>query len=260
MDTQQEQIKEEWRPIAGAEDMYMVSNMGRIMSLNYRNKRHCKVLKPHLHNGYFYISLKIGYRRRSVGIHRLVAETFIPNPENLPCVNHKDENPPNNNVENLEWCTYQYNANYGTANKRRAEKGKVPILQMTIDGELVRKFDSAKEAGKSLGIDSSNITAVCKCRQKTAGGFKWRYEDENRYLEFLQINKIRESQKNINLKQGGLKHSKKVCQFTLEGELIKEFASCLIASKETGICRGSIQQNCGGFRKQARGFIFKYKE
>ena len=260
MDTQQEQIKEEWRHVPFFENKYMVSNKGKIVSLNFKMSGIKKEMSPWLHHGYKLVTLCMNGKTKQVPIHRLVAEAFIPNPNNYPIVNHKDENKLNNCADNLEWCTNEYNITYGTANQRRAEKGKVPILQMTVDSVFVRRFDSAKEAGKLLGIGHSSITAVCKGRQKTAYGFKWRYEDEDRYLEFLQINKIREYQKNINIKQAGLKRSKKVCQFTLEGELIREFASCLIASKETGICMGSIQQNCGGFRKQARGFIFKYKE
>ena len=256
-----EDFKGEWRPIPCFENKYIVSNNGKVVSLNFKGLGIKKEMSPWLHHGYKQVTLCINGKAKQIPIHRLVALAFIPNPYNLPIINHKDENPLNNRVDNLEWCTTEYNLTYGTAIKRRTEKIKVPILQMTTDGEFVRKFDSAKEAGLSLGVlKYSCIIAVCKGKQKTAYGYKWRYEDEDRYLETLQKINIREYQKNINYKQGGLKHSKIVCQFTLDGKLVKEFASCLIASKETGICKGSIQQNCLRIRKTTHGFIFKYKE
>lgn len=261
MDTQQTQTKEEWRFVPFFENKYMVSNKGKIVSLNFKRSGIKKEMSPWLHKGYKLVTLCMNGKTKQIPIHRLVAEAFIPNPNNYPIVNHKDENKLNNCADNLEWCTNEYNITYGTANQRRAEKGKVPILQMTIDGKLVRRFDSAKEAGASLGVlNHSSITSVCKGKQKTAYGYNWRYEEEDRHLISLQTKSIRESQKNINIKQGILKRSKVVCQFTLEGNLIKEFASCLIASKETGICKASIQHNCEGFRKTTHGFIFKYKE
>ena len=129
-------------------------------------------------------------------VHRLVAEHFIPNPDNHPCVNHKDECKYNNDVSNLEWCTYRYNMNYGTAKARRREKmeafyrsdkikeiarvngAKVSkgIAQMTKDGALIQVFKSGKDAARETGINHSHLLECCAGTRKTAGGYIWKYE------------------------------------------------------------------------------------
>lgn len=114
-------------------------------------------------------------------VHRLVAKTFIPNPDNLPCVNHKDCNPANNHVDNLEWCTYSYNTNYGDANERRAAHNKPHnpkrVLQYTLDGEFIRDWKSTREVENVLGKGycHSSIGRCCNGIIKQSGGFIWRY-------------------------------------------------------------------------------------
>ena len=109
-----------WRDIKGYEGIYQISNKGRVKSLNYRRTGKEKILKPgKTKPGYLCISLyKKGEKCKCFSIHRLVAQAFLPNPDNLPIVNHKDENKLNNNVENLEWCNSEYNLNYGNRNER----------------------------------------------------------------------------------------------------------------------------------------------
>ena len=101
--------KEIWKDVKGYEGLYQVSNFGKVKSF----KESAKFGNPYLINsGFHVVTLYLKDRtKRKFQVHRLVAETFIPNPENLPCVNHKDENKLNNCVSNLEWCTYQYNNN-----------------------------------------------------------------------------------------------------------------------------------------------------
>lgn len=114
-------MTEIWKNIEGYEGKYQVSNLGQVKSMIGQEK----VLHPKKHrNGHLQIGLHKDKKRKTMYIHRLVAQAFIPNPDNLPCVNHKDENPSNNNVDNLEWCTQKYNCNYGTRVDRIMETKK----------------------------------------------------------------------------------------------------------------------------------------
>ena len=159
-----------WKDVKGYEGLYQVSNIGRIWSVNRQ-----KYLKPYEGNGYLKIDLfaKNGKRKKEY-IHRLVALAFIPNPENLPEVNHKDENKYNNCVNNLEWCTHQYNNKYGTKVERMIEKIEKPVYCIELD----RIFESGKKAAEYLGMKSTNgIYGCCsnKYGYKTAYGYHWRW-------------------------------------------------------------------------------------
>lgn len=169
-----------WSEIRGYEGLYLLSSDGDIVALpktvNGRNRsgpivahRMAKPIKKHLrgHYGAMYeaVTLSKNGVSKVYSVHRLVAEAFIPNPDRLPEVNHKDENPLNNSVDNLEWCTRQYNIDYS--------KSK-PVLQIK-DGKTIRKFKSIAEAGKQTGIGRRNINNVLCGWSKTAGGFVWKY-------------------------------------------------------------------------------------
>ena len=168
-------MQEIWKDIKGYDGKYQISNYGRVKSL----LRYKKILKPILQTkGYFYVSLC--KPNKNFTIHRLVAEEFIPNPENLPCVNHKDENKHNNHVDNLEWCTYEYNNNYGTCRERirksllnHPNKSK-KVYQYTLDGKFVKEWESTKECGRN-GFDQSNISSCCRGERKTHRGYRWSY-------------------------------------------------------------------------------------
>lgn len=187
----EEELKNEiWKAIPDFEGYYEVSTLGRIRSVDRyvicrgRKKRLIKgkLLKPRLYkDGYFDVKLhKDNHRYKTRRINRLVALTFIPNSNSLPYVNHKDENPLNNRVDNLEWCTHRYNMNYGTIKFRIAKTLSKPINQYDKQGDLLRTYSSIKEASNQFQSKyaDTNISHCLKGTNKTAYGYIWKYVDE----------------------------------------------------------------------------------
>lgn len=169
-------MKEEiWKPIKDYEGLYEVSNYGNVRSL-FRYKKQLKLELTK--NGYLRIMLCKNKKRKRYLIHRLVAEAFIPNPNNLPQVNHRDENPKNNCVDNLEWCSHEYNCNYGNRNKRIIEKSKIKIVQLDKNNNCIKIWNSIKEASEFYNISSSAIVLCLKGKHETCRGYIWRYESE----------------------------------------------------------------------------------
>lgn len=194
----QEAEQEIWKAVPGYETRYEVSSKGRVRSFVARGMSKCepKILTLlRFPSGYDFVNLHKDGVQRTVKVSRLVATAFIPNPDNLPFVNHKDENKGNNAVENLEWCTAAYNANYGTRNERlsktmlNAADRSTRVCQYTLDNILVAVYPSLMEATRATGVDRRGIESCCKggrnkrasdgsMRYKpifTAGGFKWKY-------------------------------------------------------------------------------------
>lgn len=165
---------ETWKAIAGYEGLYEVSDLGRVKSLWYGKE---KILKPQdTSRGYFQVALCKDDKVNRLLVHRLVAETFIPNPNNLETVNHKDEVKTNNTVSNLEWMSLEDNINYGTRNKRSAEtRSKSVQMFDKSTGELLATFPSLREAERITGIAQQSISVCCKGKLKSAGGYVWRY-------------------------------------------------------------------------------------
>lgn len=179
---------EEWRDVVGFEGLYQVSNIGNVRNIK-TNKERAKQTTP---EGYKFVILhdaKRGISARTKGVHRLVAEAFIPNPDNKPCVNHKDESHDNNVVDNLEWVTYQENNLYGTRLQRAAESERdsaKEVHRYTLDGEYIDSFRSAVEASRQLGIPFANIYRCCNGERKTANGFKWSNERRENYGSHME--------------------------------------------------------------------------
>jgi hypothetical protein len=165
-----------WKDIEGFNKDYQVSNLGRVKSLKNGKEKILSLSKTA--NGYYKCSLwknNVQYYKK---IHRLVAEAFIPNPYNLYCVNHKDEDKTNNCVDILEWCTLQYNLSYGTGRERSIEHRQKPVRQYNKNKEIEAVFPSLRIASEETGIKEANISACCLKKAKTAGGYIWRYGSE----------------------------------------------------------------------------------
>jgi hypothetical protein len=144
-----------------------------------RNVKSGKVIAQQIYAGYKCVSLWCNKRQKWHKVHRLVATAFVPNPQNLPCINHKDENKLNNHVSNLEWCDYSYNNQYG-ANaplKKAAEARRKKAAMYDRNGNLLAIFRSTTEAQKITGVNQSNISGCCLQRKHflTAGGYIWKF-------------------------------------------------------------------------------------
>ncbi len=168
-----------WKDIKDYEGIYQVSNDGKVKSLERINSNNCwvkeKILKQTIDpKGYQRVMLSKNGKKENARVHRLVAEEFIPNPNNYPQINHKDENKTNNHVSNLEWCNEKYNINYGTGKERRSRK----VICITTG----KVYNSIKEATEFHNIsDKSGITKACQGKRNTCYGLKWMYYDE--YLQ-----------------------------------------------------------------------------
>ena len=189
--------EEIWKDIIGYEGLYQVSNLGRVKSLERYNRRNIKIPEKILvgcvnYKGYHKVLLCKDGRQKQYSVHRLVMNAFVPNPNNYPVVNHKDENKLNNNVDNLEWCTVAYNNTYGNAlekarkTRKTSEKWKArntsykkPIEQCDLQGNLIKRWDSSIDAEKGLGLWSSHIRNCCRGEGKTCGGYIWRYANKS---------------------------------------------------------------------------------
>ena len=163
-----------WKDIEGYEGLYEVSNLGNVKSLNKRKGRILKPIKDHF--GYLRVNLyNSEYKIHKV--HRLVAEAFIPNPNNYPIINHKDEDKTNNRVENLEWCDHKYNNNYGTVRERRRKTAtnnpKISKQVLCVETGVV--YPSLMQLCRELNLNSGSICHVCNGKHKTYKGLHFKY-------------------------------------------------------------------------------------
>ena len=185
--------REVWKYVAGYEGLYQVSNKGNVYRV-YRTrvlgrKRGGRMLKPgYTSRGYLQVGLSKNGKSKTRTVHRLVAEAFIPNPNGLPQVNHRDEDKDNNNVENLEWCDSKYNINYGTRSERFARTRSKKVRAVNIKTGEVLTFNSAKEAKKK---GYPGVAAACRGVYNTINGkqggdgrtykgHRWEYYEEEK--------------------------------------------------------------------------------
>lgn len=206
-------MNEIWKDIEGYEGYYQVSNLGNVRGVD----RICKsnkfikgiVLKQQTDkDGYKRIGLKKDGKMKRFAVHRLVAIAFIPNVNNYPCINHKNEDKTNNVVENLEWCTVGYNNHFGTRTKRqsmntdykriaskidykllakiRVEKTSKKVYQYSLEGNLIREYKSPKECNE-YGFISQNVVRCCNHKSYSHKGYIWSYQ----ILSIEEIDKIK---------------------------------------------------------------------
>lgn len=181
-------MEEIWKDIPGYEGIYKISNLGKIKALRiWTGRMYIKrevLLKPTIaRNGYYRITLSNNKKVKYVNMHRLIAETFIPNPNNYSYINHIDGNKQNNNINNLEWCTQSHNIKEAVRIGLRKTKtrGESPnsrkVNQYDLSGNLIKEWNSMVEINEELGFDYTCISRCCSGIYKKSYGFIWKYRE-----------------------------------------------------------------------------------
>lgn len=269
VNTQLENLNGEvWKDITGYEGCYQISNMGRVKSLDrmvnsarsstglrlskgrilktyYAKYGKCRKNR-NIENAYELIHLYKGVHEKAYSIHRLVAEAFIPNPNNLPQVNHKDENPANNRASNLEWCDSVYNANYGTRNERVSahRQDKTPVNQFSLNGEFIAHYESLTMAAKSTNVEIRLISATCRGLQPYAAGFVWKFADDT---------KLRE-------RRYKAPNNRKVVQLTPDNQVVAIYDTLSDAALATGAKTCGISQVIHGKHILHHGYKWMFSD
>lgn len=177
-------MNEIWKDIKGYEGKYQVSNLGRVVNLE-RNTEMKAIVRS---NGYLSVNLTKNGKCKTLSVHRLIAEAFIPNLQGLPCVNHIDENKCNNTITNLEWCTYQENTRkymdnhpgcFRSNNRRprikRPHKHFFAVDQVSMNGDVVKTWENISAIKHETGWSDWSIAECCRGNRQSAYGYKWRY-------------------------------------------------------------------------------------
>ena len=175
------------------EGLYKVSNLGKILSLNYNGTGKAELMNTcERKNGYLQVGLSKNKETKMCYVHRLIAETFLPNPEGKPCVNHKiegkkgktmnfvffnEDGSVNEERTTIEWVTYEENNNYATRNERISKAHSKRVLQLSLSGELIREWESTHECGRN-GFDQGNVSRCCNGKLPHYKGFLWMYYDD----------------------------------------------------------------------------------
>ena len=218
-----------WKKIIyeNVETNYSISEDGQV-----RNDKTGRILSNSLQNGYYSIRLSI---RPNVGKHfrinRLVAQAFIPNPDNKPFVNHIDGDKTNNNISNLDWVSPSENSFHAYQTGLRTGNRTKAICQYNLDGDLMMMYSSMSEAEHETKVSHTKISEVCQGRRRTAGEFQWRYAEDN-------LDKLPPITQRKNI-------CKKVAQYDLEDNLIAIYNSFREAARTVGGDEGRISRVCG---------------
>lgn len=178
-------MEEIWKDVVGYEGYYQVSNLGNVRSIDRYVKgngltvekqlKKGKMLKQFLKQGAWSVTLRKEGIYKFRYTYRLVAEAFIPNPNNLPLINHIDEDRTNPRVDNLEWCDYSYNITYNGASKRAGKSRSKKVIQYDKEMNEIARYDSVGDAAKAVGAHQQNISQSCSGKQGLCRGFIWKY-------------------------------------------------------------------------------------
>lgn len=248
--------EEIWKDVVNFEGLYKVNQWGDIWS-EYTHKK----IKYSISNyGYKQYNLHKDKKAFIVTAHKAVAQAFVPNPLNLPIINHKDENKLNCYYENLEWCTYSYNNSYNNKAKKAMQAHAKTVYQYDKNGELINIFNSVKEAARKTQFSNSQITACCqeyklnKKNIKTVKGF---------VFSFIKLTKeeVTEHYKVSSTRSYFLKtKSKQIQQLNLNGDYIQTYNSCRDVERVTGFPASQVSRAARGYEKShtCRGFKWKY--
>lgn len=224
----------------GRETDYSISDCGEVRkdTTNY-------ILSQSSQQGYQFVSLLINGKQKRMRVHRLVAETYIDNPENKPYVNHINGKRNDNNVENLEWVTpsenTQHAVNMGLMNNSR----KKPVIQYNLKGEKMIEFESASEAARQTGTSQSKITMCCKRQRETANDYQWRYAND--------VQDVKEVQKKFIT-------GKKVAQCDEDGKILNIYSSFKEAARAVNGTSSAISRVCSGINIRHKGYKWKIVE
>lgn len=239
---------EVWREIPGYDGRYRISNYGRIMSVERKDrsgsKRNEKILKQYIDaRGYCRATLSKDMKTKHFQVHTLVAMCFLENPEGHKAINHKDENPRNNFYKNLEYCTCQYNLNYGKHNEKVGRTKGRGVVQYDLNGNKIAEYYSVGDAARQTGIKYKGIQWCCGGYRKRAdgssndkyAGYKWKYKDEKK------------------------KSVRPVLQYDIDGNFIGRFESSADAARSIGEKSCGIKDCCKGLRKTSHGYVWRYE-
>ena len=239
----------EWKPIKETNGEYLVSDTGLVFSA-----KSGKLIKQTLSSaGYYRVQIWKDGQGKRLAVHRLVAEAFVPNPNQYPIINHKDENKLNNKATNLEWCTYQYNSNYGNRierflSNRQFGTGKDnaqsrEVYQFSLDGQFIAEYESCHLAGIETGLNYKSIQKARSGKLKTFAGYVWLPTKEF----------VRPASRPSYRKAGS------VIQYTLKGEFVRKYENPN-ETKEFGFDPNGVRDVCRGKMKAHKGYVFAYEE
>ena len=256
---------EVWKDIEGYEGLYQVSSHGQVRSvecdtIRYRNgqprpyhKRQQLRKQKISAKGYMRVGLHRDSVEKTYLVHRLVAQAFIPNPGNLPEINHKDQNPANNRADNLEWCTRKYNMNYGDLHERQVNAVSHPIEQLTMDGQHVAYFRSAKElerlsGGKYYERDVRRVAKSKTTRHSSVYGFRWRCVEKTDNLTYCTEPFVPKKPKS----------DRKLEQLTMDGRHVAYYKSATKAAKEIGCPFSCIYHATKRISRSSHGYRWRF--